>query len=55
MRHRMWVAGFVALAACGNSEKGSCIPTVPSTLLHEIACGREAPQGICFSEFDNGF
>ena len=55
MRPLVLAAALCATAACTNNDQGSCIPTVASTQLHEISCGSEAPQGICFSEFDNGF
>lgn len=47
---------LLAIAACTTNSQGSCVSTVPSTLLHEILCGQsEAPQGICLAEVDNGF
>lgn len=55
MKPSIFVLAVVALAACNNRVETSCVTIVPSTLLHEIYCGEEAPQGICFAEFSNGF
>ncbi len=42
--------------ACADNSGGSCIATVPSTLLHEVRCApKDGPQGICFSEVGTGF
>lgn len=55
MKPPMLVLALVVLAACNNRVETSCVTIVPSTLLHEIYCGEEAPQGICFAEVNNGF
>jgi hypothetical protein len=41
------------LVACGSNGT-SCVSTVPTTHLVEIACS-DGPQGICFSEYATGF
>ena len=55
MRSALLVIGLVGLTGCSNRSETSCVPIVPSTLLHEIPCGEDAPQGICLAEYSNGF
>ena len=38
--------------AC-SPQQSNCVAVVPSTLLHQHQC-EEAPQGLCFADYDNG-
>lgn len=42
----------LAGGAC-SPPQSNCVAVVPSTLLHEHQC-EEAPQGLCFADYDNG-
>lgn len=46
------VIAMVAGGAC-SPPPSNCVAIVPSTLLHQHQC-EEAPQQLCFADYDNG-